>query len=113
MMPKFGTPTDEQLAKINKLTKRELSADEVFVFSGKSAGDLMIPSRHMRLSPELLKVMVDDAKKGVSFMLNHNWANWGGIQAVPFGKVFDGRLEKSNNEGETVELHLDKYIVRD
>lgn len=112
-MPKFGTPTDEQLAKINKLTKRELSADEVFVFSGKSAGDLMIPSRYMRLSPELLKVMVDDAKKGVSFMLNHNWANWGGIQAVPFGKVFDGRLEKSNNEGETVELHLDKYIVRD
>lgn len=113
MMPKFGTPTDEQLAKINKLTKRELSADEVFVFSGKSAGDLMIPGRYMKLSPELLKVMADDAKKGVSFMLNHNWSKWGGIQAVPFGKVFDGRLEKSNNEGETVELHLDKYIVRD
>ncbi len=113
MMPKFGTPTDEQLAKINKLTKRELSADEVFVFSGKSAGDMMIPGRYMKLSPELLKVMADDAKKGVSFMLNHNWSKWGGIQAVPYGKVFDGIVEQSIEEGETVSLSLSKYIVRD
>lgn len=112
-MAKFGVPTDEQLAKINKLAKRTLSADEVFVFSGKSAGDLMIPGRYMRLSPELLKVMADDAKKGVSFMLNHNWRNWGGIQAVPYGKVFDGAIEQSTEEGETVSLSLSKYIVRD
>lgn len=112
-MSKFGVPTDEQLAKINKLAKRTLSADEVFVFSGKSAGDLMIPNRYMKLSPELLQIMANDAKKGVSFMLNHNWSNWGGIQAVPYGKVFDGRLESSNASDETVSLFLDKYIVRD
>lgn len=112
-MSKFGVPTEEQLAKINKLAKRNLSADEVFVFSGKSAGDLMIPGRYIKLSPEILKVMADDAKKGVSFMLNHNWSNWGGIQAVPYGKVFDGAVEKSSEDGETVALYLTKYIVRD
>jgi len=112
-MPNFGVPTEEQLAKINKLAKRTLSADEVFVFSGKSAGDLMIPGRYMKLSPEILKVMADDAKKGVSFMLNHNWSNWGGIQAVPYGKVFEGTVEKSSQDGETVALYLTKYIVRD
>ena len=113
MPDKFGFPTDAQLEKINKLAKRALSADEVFVFSGKSAGDMLIPGRYMKLSPEILKIMVDDAQKGVSFMLNHNWSNWGGIQAVPFGKVFDGRIENSNDEGETVSMYLDKYIVRD
>lgn len=109
----FGVPTDEQLAKINKMTKRTLSKDEVFAFSGKSAGDLMIPNRHTKLSRELLQVMVDDARKGVSFMLNHNWSSWGGIQGIPYGKVFDGRLVSSSAEGETVEMHLDKYIVKD
>jgi hypothetical protein len=112
-MSKFGMPTDEQLAKINKLAKRTLSADEVFAFSGKSAGDMMIPGRHMKLSPELLKIMMEDAKKGVSFMLNHNWSNFGGLQAVPYGKVFDGRMENSTENGETMSLFLDKYIVRD
>lgn len=112
-MTKFGVPTEEQLTKINKLSKRTLSEDEVFAFSGKAAGDMLIPGRYIRLSPELLGVMVEDAQKGVSFMLNHNWSNWGGIQAVPFGKVFDGRLENSSGGDEAVEMHLDKYIVRD
>jgi hypothetical protein len=109
----FGMPTDEQLMKINKLAKRTLSADEVFAFSGKSAGDMMIPGRYMKLSPKLLKVMMEDAKKGVSFMLNHNWSRSGGIQAVPYGKVFDGHMENSTENGETMSLFLDKYIVRD
>ena len=80
MMSKFGVPTEEQLAKINKLAKRTLSADEVFAFSGKSAGDMLIPNRYTRISKELLQVMADDAKKGVSFMLNHNWSNRGGTR---------------------------------
>ena len=112
-MSKFGVPTEEQLAKINKLAKRQLSADEVFVFSGKSAGDMLIPNRFTRISKELLQVMVDDAKKGVSFMLNHNWRNWGGIQGIPYGKVFDGEIKASTEIDEAVELHLSKYIFRD
>lgn len=113
MMVKFGVPTEEQLQKINKLAKRTLSADEVFAFSGKSAGDMLIPNRYTRISKELLQVMADDAKKGVSFMLNHNWNNWGGIQGIPYGKVFDGEIKASTEIDEAVELHLSKYIVRD
>lgn len=113
MMSKFGVPTEEQLAKINKLAKRTLSADEVFAFSGKSAGDMLIPNRYTRISKELLQVMADDAKKGVSFMLNHNWSSWGGIQGIPYGKVFDGELKASTEIDEAVELHLSKYIFRD
>lgn len=112
-MSKFGVPTEQQLTKINRLAKRTLSADEVFAFSGKSAGDIMIPGRYIRLSPELLKVMIDDAQKGVSFMLNHNWSSFGGIQGIPYGKVFDGRIEQSTADGETVSMILDKFIVRD
>ncbi len=112
-MAKFGVPTEEELAKINKLAKRTLSADEVFAFSGKSAGDMLIPNRYTRISKELLQVMVDDAKKGVSFMLNHNWSNWGGIQGIPYGKVFDGEIKASTEIDEVVELHLSKYIFRD
>lgn len=112
-MVKFGVPTEEQLAKINKLAKRTLSADEVFAFSGKSAGDMLIPNRYTRISKELLQVMADDAKKGVSFMLNHNWSSRGGIQGIPYGKVFDGELKVSLEDNEATELHLSKYIVRD
>lgn len=111
-MPKFGVPTDAQLAKINKLAKRTLPSDEVFVFSGKSAGDMMIPGRYMKLSPELLKVMVDDAQKGVSFMYNHSWSQWNS-KGVPYGKVFDGFTQASDKENETTELYLSRYIVRD
>lgn len=111
-MSKFGVPTPEQLAKINKLAKRTLSADEVFSFSGKSAGDMLIPNRYTRISPQLLQVMADDAKKSVSFMLNHNWGSFG-VQGIPYGKVFDGRLEPSTENDETTGLYLDKYIVRD
>lgn len=111
-MSKFGVPTDERLVVINKLAKRNLTADELFVFSGKSAGDMLIPNRYTRISKELLQIMVDDAKKGVSFMYGHNWGSFG-IQGVPYGKVFDGRLEPSSEADETVGLYLDKYIVRD
>ncbi|HHT03398.1 MAG TPA: hypothetical protein GX005_03630, partial [Bacteroidales bacterium] len=112
-MTNFGVPTDVQLAQINKLAKRTLSADELFVFTSKSAGDMMIPNRYTRLSPELLQVMVDDGHKGVSFMYNHNWNSRQGLQGVPYGKVFGGRIEASNDEGETVAMYLDKYIARD
>jgi hypothetical protein len=111
-MSKFGVPTDEQLAKINKLAKRTLTAEEVFAFSGKAAGDLMIPGRYMRLSKEILQVMADDARKGVSFMYNHSWSQWNS-KGVPYGKVFEGYVQSGGEKNETVELYLTKYIVRD
>ena len=109
----FGIPTDEQLAKVNKLAPKTLSSDEVFIFSSKAAGDMMIPKRFMNISKELLQVMVDDAQKGVSFMYNHNWSGISELQGVPYGKVFDGMLKFSTRDNEETEMYLSRYIVRD
>jgi hypothetical protein len=110
-MAKFGVPTEEQLAKINKLAKRTFSAEEVFVFSGKSAGDMIIENRFIQLSKELLETFIMNAKEGVSWLLNHSWASWSEPVTI-FGRTFDGRLEQSNAKDETVAMFLDKYIPR-
>lgn len=113
MSDNFGVPNETQLEKINRISKRQLSEDEVFFFSGPSAGDMLIPDRHIKIGRELLQVMVDDARRGVSFMLNHNWGWMSNGQGIPYGKVFDGRIVESTKENQTMELYLDKYIVRD
>src|SRR5690606_8599721 len=90
--PVFGVPTKEQLAKINRFTKRPFSAEELFVFNTKMIGDAIVPGRHIKVSKELLEVFVKDAQAGnVAFMLNHRWA---GAPEKPkgvfnLGRVFD------------------------
>jgi hypothetical protein len=118
-MPKFGVPTDEQLVKINKLAKRTLSSDEVFVFPDKLAGDMIIPDRYVQLTPELLNVFLGNAQRGVSLLIDHSWhadGFWGlggrPKAAIPYGRTFDASLGKSSVEGETVELSADHYIAR-
>lgn len=118
-MSKFGVPTEQQLAKINKLAKRALSSDEVFVFPDKLAGDMIIPDRYVQLTSELLQVFLMNAQSGVSLLLDHSWHadgffGMGGRPraAIPYGRTFDARLGNSNVEGETVELNADHYIVR-
>lgn len=118
-MGKFGVPTDAQLQKINTLSKRTLSKDEVFVFPSKLAGDMIIPDRYIQLTKELLEVFAKDANKGVSLLLDHSWAPDGffGIggrpkAAIPYGRTFDSRFEDGEEEGETVSLVADHYMVR-
>lgn len=110
-MPKFGVPTDEQLAKINKLAPKTFSTEEVFVFSGKSAGDMIIENRYIQLSKELLETFVKNSKEGVSWLLNHSWSSWSEPVTI-FGRTYDGRIEASGAKGETVAMFLDKYIPR-
>lgn len=118
-MTEFGVPTDKQLAKINKLAKRKLKKEEVFVFPSKLAGDMIIPDRYIQLTKELLEVFAKDANKGVSLLLDHSWAPDGfwGIggrpkAAIPYGRTFDSRFEDGEEEGETVSLVADHYMVR-
>lgn len=118
-MVKFGVPTEEQLAKINKLAKRTLSADEVFVFPSKLAGDMIIPDRNVKLTKDLLDVFSADAKKGVSLMLDHSWSPDGffGLggrpkMAMPYGRTFDSKYEAGTEEGETISLMADHYMLR-
>lgn len=119
-MSKFGVPTDAQLQKINKLAKRTLSKDEVFVFPSKLAGDMIIPDRYIQLTKELLEVFAKDAKNGVSLLLDHSWAPDGffGIggrpkMAIPYGRTFDSRFNGGEEEGETTSLVAEHYMVRD
>jgi hypothetical protein len=107
----FGKPTEQQLALINKLSRKEFTDDDVFVFGGKSAGDRIIENRYIQLSKELLQTFVDDSKKGVSWLLNHSWASYSEPVTI-FGRTFDARIVPSNEEGETVELQIDKFIPR-
>lgn len=104
--------TDQRLSRIQKFAKRNLLKDEVFAFSNKSAGDMLIPGRHIRLSPEFLQQCVKDAQFGVSFMFNHSWSQFGS-KGIPYGKVFDGRTQPDTENGETISMSLDKYIIRD
>lgn len=118
-MSKYGIPTDEQLVKINKLSKRKLEKDEVFVFPNKLAGDMIIPGRYTQLTKELLDVFSVDANKGVSLLLDHSWAPDGffGLggrpkMAMPYGRTFDSKYESATEEGETVSLMADHYMAR-
>lgn len=111
-MDKF-IPTDEQWQKMQRHIKSDkYKKEDFFVFETLAVGDKVVPNRYMRLTPELLSVMREDAEKGVSLMLNHNWSQLG-VQSIPIGKVFDGRIASSSQDGESTALYTTQYILRD
>lgn len=106
-------PTDEQWEKMKRHIKGDnYKKEDFFVFETLAVGDKIVPNRYMRLTPALLNVMKDDAQKGVSLMLNHNWSQVG-VQSIPIGKVFDARISVSSQEGEETTLYTTQYILRD
>ena len=99
-MSKF-IPTDEQWEKMKRHIKGDnYKKEDFFVFETLAVGDKIVPNRYMKLMPDLLETMREDAEKGVSLMLNHNWSQLG-VQSIPIGKVFDGRIGDGTQEGET------------
>ncbi len=106
-------PTDEQWEKMKRHIKSDkYKKEDFFVFETLAVGDKVVPNRYMKLTPELLMTMKEDAEKGVSLMLNHNWSQTG-VQSIPIGKVFDGRIAGPSQEGETTTLYTTQYILRD
>ena len=106
-------PTDEQWKKMKRHIKSDnYKKEDFFVFETLAVGDKVVPNRHMKLMPELLMTMREDAEKGVSLMLNHNWSQIG-VQSIPIGKVFDGRIAGPSQDGETTTLYTTQYILRD
>ena len=106
-------PTDEQWEKMkNHIKGDNYKKEDFFVFETLAVGDRVVPNRYMRLTPALLRVMEDDAKKGVSLMLNHNWSQ-AGVQSIPIGKVFDARIAGGTQDGEETTLYTTQYILRD
>lgn len=106
-------PTDEQWEKMKRHIKGDnYKKEDFFVFETLAVGDKIVPNRYMKLMPDLLQTMREDAEKGVSLMLNHNWSQFG-VQSIPIGKVFDGRIAEGSQEGETTALYTTQYILRD
>lgn len=106
-------PTDEQWEKMKKHIKGDnYKKEDFFVFETLAVGDKIVPNRYMRIMPELLMTMKEDAEKGVSLMLNHNWSQIG-VQSIPIGKVFDARIAGPSQDGETTTLYTTQYILRD
>ena len=109
----YGTPTNKQMELINELAKVELEPEQVFVFPDKLVGDMIIPNRYMQISKQLLNVFKDDAKAGISLLIDHPWAGFGRPKAaIPYGRTFNSKLKKSDVEGEEWALFADHYIVR-
>ena len=106
-------PTDEQWAKMQKHIKSSnYKKDDFFVFETLAVGDKIVPNRYIKIMPDLLNTMKEDAEKGVSLMLNHNWSQEG-VQSIPIGKVFDARIGEGTQEGESMALYTTQYILRD
>lgn len=111
-MSKF-IPTNEQWEKMKRHIKGDnYKKEDFFVFETLAVGDKIVPNRYMKLMPDLLATMREDAEKGVSLMLNHNWSQLG-VQSIPIGKVFDGRIAEGSQDGETTALYTTQYILRD
>ena len=109
----FGEVTDEQWEKMKKFIKSDkYTKDDFFAFETLATGDKIIPDRYKRFTKEYLELMAEDAKKGVSLMLNHNEGQ-SGVQAVPIGKVFDSRMEAGTQNGENNSLYISQYILKD
>lgn len=113
-MAVYGKPTPKQLELINKYSKRELSEDEVFVFSDKLVGDMVIPKRFMKLHRQTLERFKENVNEGLPLLIDHSWvaSMFGGKAAIPYGRVINGRIKKGDAEGETWALHSDVYLPR-
>lgn len=116
----FGKPTASQLESINSMLPRgakPLSAEEVFTFNAKIIGDGLIPDRFFRMMRSALVNIRDDAKQGVSFLLDHSWSGIAPPKAaIPYGKTFDAVLRKLAADevvgDETQAVFADHYIPR-
>ena len=107
------TPTEEQWEAMKKHIKSDkYKKEDFFVFETLAVGDRIVPGRFTKITPELLQIMKEDAKKGVSLMLNHNEGQLG-VQSIPIGRVFDGRIGEGTQEGETQALYTTQYILKD
>lgn len=102
----MGKPTSEQLAKINQLARVPLTEEEAYTFQAKLVGDKVIPRRFYRITPNFLRKMADQAKQGVSLLLDHSWANFG-VMTIPLGRTYDSRLQQ---EGDEYALYADHYM---
>ena len=103
----MGRPTKEQLEKINRLSKVELTEDDVYVFHNLMI-DNAVTSYYTIVHENLLRKFSVDVKKGVGLILSHDSSK------LPIGRSFDSTLVEEWDEetGEALKsLYGDFYIA--
>lgn len=77
---------DDELAKVNRHTKRQFSTDELFLFSGTISDDT-VDSFDTRMDPATtLPLFASDLLNGVSLLDGHN------TNSEPYGRSFDSEI---------------------
>lgn len=102
----MGKPTREQLEKINRFSRVELTEDDVFVFRSMMIDNA--PTAYYTIIHEnLLRKFSADVKRGVGLLLSHDSSK------LPVGRSFDSLLVEEYDEetGEILKsLYGDFYI---
>ena len=84
--PKDYSPTDEELTKINELSNIDLSKEQVYVFTLRSAGQ-DIDRSFDQFTAKALKDMAE-MSKDKPFLRDHNWDT-----SSVIGKIFDATVQ--------------------
>lgn len=103
--------TEEQLQLIKKVTRGIVDDNNLEVYSFKAIGNKPICDTFM-MSDAVLKQFEQQAKEGIPLMLNHAWKKQDG-KAYVYGRSFDARLIKGEEEDETAALEIFFYIPHD
>ena len=110
----MAKPTPEQLAKINTMAKKELTADEVYVHNYRLIGTKFIPSHALQFDRSLLDIYLSNVLSGdVVQIADHSFgAGLDGIiprsPVLPYGRFFDGQITQ---EGEDFVLDGTMYML--
>ena len=103
----MSKPNREQLEKINRFTRSELTEDDVYVFPNMMI-DNAVTSYHTIVHENLLRKFSADVRRGVGLLLSHD------SNKLPIGRSFDATLIEDWDEttGETLKsLYGDFYIA--
>lgn len=107
------TPTKEQLNKINKFSKKDLKAEQVYTFNSLSADTLPIKrfgwygEYSIEMTKDMLEKLKKDYRTGVGLLASHNSSR------LPFGRTYDADVQVDTVNGEEVNtLYIDQYMVK-
>lgn len=87
-----GTPTDDDLARINALARSPLPADAVYVFPAEISNQ-SVDAYYTRMTPKSLQQFAQDATRGVAVCDSHNHYQ------LPIGRSFYGVVVPSDAGG--------------
>lgn len=101
-MPK---PTTEQLGRINRFSMRELTEDDVVVFSDLMIDD-QVTSYSSKVHPSLLRKFIQDANGGVGLLMSHNTGK------LPVGRSFGAEMKVDyDNDGREMKTVYGEFYI--